>query len=90
MPASSCRKRSHNSATPGSASFTDPELTTTSIQISKNIALTESKSFDVRVEAFNVLSHPQFYGPTSVNGEVNDPNFGGWPALLRRASSRRR
>ncbi len=38
--------------------------------------LTESKSFDIRVEAFNVFNHAQFYGPASVDGEVNDPNFG--------------
>jgi hypothetical protein len=28
------------------------------------------------VEAFNVFNHAQFYGPSSVDGEVNDPNFG--------------
>ncbi len=38
--------------------------------------MTESKSFDIRVEAFNVFNHAQFYGPSSVDGEVNDSNFG--------------
>ncbi len=28
------------------------------------------------MEAFNVFNHAQFYGPSSVDGEVNDPNFG--------------
>ena len=46
------------------------------IQISKTVRLTESKSFDIRVEAFNVFNHAQFYGPSSVDGEVNDSNFG--------------
>ena len=32
--------------------------------------------FDIRVEAFNVFNHAQFYGPASVDGEVNDANFG--------------
>jgi hypothetical protein len=36
----------------------------------------ESKSFEFRLEAFNVFNHAQFYGPASVDGEVNDSNFG--------------
>ncbi|HEX3878963.1 MAG TPA: hypothetical protein VHW24_18380 [Bryobacteraceae bacterium] len=38
--------------------------------------LPESRSLDLRVEAFNIFNHAQFYGSTSVDGEVNDPNFG--------------
>jgi hypothetical protein len=30
----------------------------------------------LRVKAFNIFNHAQFYGSTSVDGEVNDPNFG--------------
>ena len=46
------------------------------MQISKTVRLTESKSFDIRVEAFNVFNHAQFYGPAAVDGEINDPDFG--------------
>ena len=46
------------------------------MQLSKTIRFTESKSLDIRVEAFNAFNHAQFYGPSSVDGEVNDPNFG--------------
>jgi hypothetical protein len=28
------------------------------------------------VEAFNVFNHAQFYGPASVDGQVEDLNFG--------------
>jgi hypothetical protein len=28
------------------------------------------------MEAFNAFNHAQFYGPASVEGEVNDPHFG--------------
>ena len=56
--------------------FHGPGINNFDAQISKNIALTESKSFDLRVEAFNIFNHAQFYGPSSVDGEVNDPNFG--------------
>jgi Carboxypeptidase regulatory-like domain/TonB-dependent Receptor Plug Domain len=56
--------------------FHGPGIENFDAQISKNIRLTESKSLDLRVEAFNVFNHAQFYGPSSVDGEVNDPNFG--------------
>ena len=46
------------------------------MQVSKTVHLTESKSFDIRIEAFNVFNHAQFYGPSSVDGEINDSNFG--------------
>jgi hypothetical protein len=45
------------------------------MQISKAVQLTESRSFDIRVEAFNLFNHAQSYGPASVDGEINDPNF---------------
>ncbi len=46
------------------------------MQISKTVTVAESKSFDIRMEAFNVFNHAQFYGPSAVDGEINDPNFG--------------
>jgi len=37
----------------------------------------ESKSLDLRLESFNTLNHTQFYGPASVDGQVEDTqNFG--------------
>jgi hypothetical protein len=56
--------------------FHGPGIENFDMQVSKTIRLTESQSLDIRVEAFNVLNHAQFYGPSSVDGEVNDPNFG--------------
>jgi hypothetical protein len=56
--------------------FHGPGIENFDIQISKTVRLTESKSFDIRVEAFNIFNHAQFYGPASVDGEVNDSNFG--------------
>ena len=44
--------------------------------MNKNVRLRESVSLDIRIEAFNVFNHAQFFGPTSVNGNVTDPNFG--------------
>jgi outer membrane receptor protein involved in Fe transport len=56
--------------------FHGPGIENFDLQISKNVRLTESKSFDIRLEAFNVFNHAQFYGPSSVDGEVNDSEFG--------------
>ena len=56
--------------------FHGPGIENFDVQMTKNVRLTESASVDIRVEAFNVFNHAQFYGPTSVNGTVNDPNFG--------------
>jgi hypothetical protein len=56
--------------------FYGPGIENFDMQISKTIRITESKSFDIRVEAFNVFNHAQFYGPAAVDGEINDPNFG--------------
>jgi hypothetical protein len=44
--------------------------------LTKTIRVTETKSLELRLEAFNVFNHAQFYGPASVDGEMNDPHFG--------------
>ncbi len=42
----------------------------------KLLPLTESKSMLFRLEAFNVFNHAQFFGPTSVDGNISDGTFG--------------
>ena len=56
--------------------FYGPGISNFDVQVTKNVRLTETKSLDIRVEGFNVFNHAQFYGPASVDGEVNDPTFG--------------
>jgi hypothetical protein len=56
--------------------FHGPGINNFDMQLSKTTKLTENKSLEIRVEAFNVFNHAQFYGPSAVDGEVNDPNFG--------------
>ncbi len=56
--------------------FYGPGIENFDVQVSKTVRLTESKSFDIRMEAFNVFNHAQFYGPASVDGKINDSNFG--------------
>jgi hypothetical protein len=57
-------------------SFHGPGIENFDVQISKKVRLSESTSLDIRIQAFNVFNHAQFYGPAAVDGEVNDPNFG--------------
>jgi Carboxypeptidase regulatory-like domain/TonB dependent receptor len=56
--------------------FYGPGIENFDVTLSKILRVRESKSFEFRLEAFNVFNHPQFYGPASVDGEVNDSNFG--------------
>jgi hypothetical protein len=56
--------------------FYGPGIENFDIELTKTVASSESKSLDIRVEAFNVFNHAQFYGPAAVDGEINDPAFG--------------
>jgi hypothetical protein len=42
----------------------------------KSVPFTESRSLQFRLEAFNVFNHAQFFGPTSVDGNMNSSTFG--------------
>jgi len=51
--------------------FYGPGIENFDLQVSKTLHFV-----DIRIEAFNVFNHAQFYGPSSVDGEINDSNFG--------------
>ena len=46
------------------------------LTLQKTVRLAEPRSLEFRAEAFNAFNHTQFYGPASVDGQVEDPNFG--------------
>ena len=56
--------------------FYGPGIENFDMALVKFVRVTESKSFEFRLEAFNVFNHAQFYGAGSVDGEINDPHFG--------------
>ena len=56
--------------------FYGPGISNFDLTLQKNVRLAEAKSLEFRAEAFNAFNHTQFYGPASVNGQVEDPNFG--------------
>jgi len=56
--------------------FYGPGIDNFDMTLQKNVRLADSRSLVFRSEAFNVFNHAQFYGPASVDGQVEDPNFG--------------
>ena len=64
---------------PGNAKrrfFCGPGIDNYDMALIKNLPLPESKSLQFRFEGFNVFNHAQFYGPASVNGNINSSSFG--------------
>jgi hypothetical protein len=64
---------------PGNAKrrfFYGPGIDNYDLALIKNLPLLESKSLQFRWEGFNVFNHAQFYGPASVNGNINSTSFG--------------
>jgi hypothetical protein len=64
-PGNSQRRFFHG---PGSENF--------DMAIGKKIRLTESMGLLIRLEAFNVFNHTQFFGPLSVDGTLGSSTFG--------------
>ncbi len=62
--------------TAGRRFFYGPGIANSDLALLKNLHLTESKSLQFRVEAFNVANHAQFYGAAAVNGNISSPSFG--------------
>ncbi|MFZ3210646.1 MAG: carboxypeptidase regulatory-like domain-containing protein [Terriglobales bacterium] len=54
--------------------FYGPGMDNYDMALLKNLRLTESKSLQLRLEAFNVFNHAQFFGPQSVNGNISIPS----------------
>jgi hypothetical protein len=56
--------------------FGGPGIDNFDIALEKDVRLSESRSLEFRLEAFNVFNHAQFYGPAAVNGNISSANFG--------------
>jgi hypothetical protein len=65
--------------TPGTAPrrfFYGPGMNNFDMALLKNVRLTESKSLQFRIEAFNVFNHAQFFGAQAVDGNIDSSTFG--------------
>jgi hypothetical protein len=56
--------------------FSGPGMDNYDFALLKKLPLTETKSLQFRMEAFNVFNHAQFYGPASVDGNINSATLG--------------
>ena len=56
--------------------FFGPGLDNFDMALEKDVRVTEGTKLELRMEAFNVFNHAQFFGPTAVAGDVNSDNFG--------------
>jgi len=53
--------------------FYGPGINNFDMALLKSFRVGESKSFQFRLESFNTFNHAQFYGPTSVQGDISIP-----------------
>ncbi len=56
--------------------FYGPGIENFDLVLQKNLQLRKASFLELRLEAFNAFNHAQFYGPASVDGQKEDPNFG--------------
>jgi outer membrane receptor protein involved in Fe transport len=65
--------------TPGNAArrfFYGPGEFNFDLALLRSFSVSESKTFQFRLEAFNAFNHTQFFGPAAVNGDFTSPSFG--------------
>jgi len=70
--------------------FSGPGQVNFDMALLKNLQLHESLFVQFRVEAFNLFNHAQFFGPNTVDGNLESSTFGqvvsaGAPRLIQLA-----
>jgi hypothetical protein len=56
--------------------FYGPGINNFDLTLKKGLRFSDARSLEFRVEAFNAFNHAQFYGPASVDGQIENPDFG--------------
>ena len=56
--------------------FYGPGMANFDMALHKTVQLSEARSIELRIEAFNVFNHAQFFGPAAVNGNISSASFG--------------
>ena len=56
--------------------FYGPGMANFDMALHKRMALTEARQVELRVEAFNIFNHAQFFGAAAVNGNIDSASFG--------------
>jgi hypothetical protein len=56
--------------------FYGPGMANYDMALHKLTKVGESRTLEIRFEAFNAFNHTQFFGPNAVDGNINDATFG--------------
>ena len=56
--------------------FHGPGADNTDLTLSKTTPIHDTKTVELRLEAFNLFNHGQFFGPATVSGNISTTNFG--------------
>jgi hypothetical protein len=56
--------------------FYGPGVENFDLALEKSLRFSDDRSLELRFESFNTFNHAQFYGPASVDGQIEDANFG--------------
>jgi hypothetical protein len=58
------------------ADFYGAHIENIDMVLQKTVRFVETRSRQIRIESFNILTHAQFYAPASGSGNISSPNFG--------------
>ena len=56
--------------------FYGPGINNFDLALIKHVTFDKTRNLEIRIEAFNVFNHPQFYGAGAVDGNIVSPTFG--------------
>jgi hypothetical protein len=56
--------------------FSGPGIDNYDFNLQKTLKFTDTTSLELRLDAFNIFNHAQFYGPSSVDGNISSATFG--------------
>jgi hypothetical protein len=56
--------------------FYGPGIQNFDLALIKRVSFDRARNLEIRLEAFNLFNHPQFYGPGAVDGNIASPTFG--------------
>jgi hypothetical protein len=56
--------------------FYGPGIENVDLALIKRLSFGPARTLEIRLEAFNLLNHPQFYGAGAVDGNIASPTFG--------------
>ena len=56
--------------------FYGPGIENFDLALIKHVTFDKTRNLEIRLEAFNLFNHPQFYGPGAVDGNIASPTFG--------------